>query len=293
MILKLKNSGWRLMKSIIKIILIPVLFIIMIIPSFSADPAAEPSGTKTDAADVFKFTDIFQYDMPVKKGDDEKKWYLNISGGYTKKKGNTNTTNTTFGSFIKYDNNHTVLKLNYAGSYGKSEGKVNDNRGTGTGNFDYFLFWRIEFFSYTMSDFNKITKLKHRNGTGAGFKIYLIRNKYLLVDLSGAPILQYEKYEEQPADEKWKWSIRGRAELFPFNDDFTIRYYAYYIPSIGDKDNYRTIQDVYLYIKAAGTLGIKAGYRTEYNTYDEKSFQDNLKLKRTDSTTYIQASITI
>ena len=247
--------------------------------------------TVNDQTDSFYFTDIFSYDKPERKGDDVKKWSLNLSAGYIKKKGNTEATNMTFGSLIKYDDNHTVLKLNYNGAYGKYGDKVTENRGTVILNFDYFLFWRIEFFSYTMSDYDKITLLTHRNGTGAGAKIYFIRNKYLLVDLSGAPILQYEKYEEQTADEEWRWSIRGRAELYPFDDDFSIRYFAYYIPAMKDSDNYRTIQDIYFYKKIAGSLGLKAGYRREYNTYDSKSFEENPFLKRIDSTTYIQVSL--
>jgi hypothetical protein len=71
-----------------------------------------------------------------------------------------------------------------------------------------------------MSDYNRITLLKHRNGTGAGAKIFFIRNNFLLIDLSGAPILQYEKYEEQTPEKNWRWSVRGRIEIFPTNDDF-------------------------------------------------------------------------
>ncbi len=249
--------------------------------------------TTSEDKDSFKLTDLFNYEKPARKGDDEKKWSLNISGGYTKKEGNTDSLNTMYSSFIKYDDNHTVLKLNYVGSYGKYAGIVNENKGTGTLNFDYFLFWRIEFFSYTMSDYNKITLLSHRNGTGAGAKFYFIRNKYLLIDLSGAPILQYEKYEEQTAEKHWKWSIRGRAELFPFDDDFTIRYYAYYIPSMNDKNNYRTIQDIYFYKKLAGALGFRAGYRRDFNTYDKKTFEEKPLLKKTDSTTYLQMTLTL
>jgi len=254
-----------------------------------------PTAAETSESEVkiFKFSDIFSYVEPVKKGDDEKKIFLNLSGGYTTKSGNTDSTNTTYSSFIKYDDDHTVLKLNFSGSYGKLNDIVNDNRGTATANFDYFLFWRIEFFSYTMSDYNKITLLKHRNGSGAGAKFYFIRNNYLLIDLSGAPIRQYEKYEEHPAEKEWRWSVRGRIELLPFNDDYSIRYYIYYIPAMNDKSNYRTIQDLYLYAKIAGAFGVKAGHRREFNTYDKKAFEENPKLKRTDSITYIQASLTL
>lgn len=282
------NTGIQSMKLSEKFSIFALSLLILSASAFAVETEDAVKEEKS-----FKLSDLFLYEKPVKKGDDAKKWFLNLSGGYTKKDGNTDSINTTYSSFIKYDDNHTVLKLVYNGSYGKYAGVVNENKGTGTLNFDYFLFWRIEFFSYTMSDYNKITMLTHRNGTGAGAKFYFIRNEYILVDLSGAPILQYEKYEENPAEKKWKWSIRGRVELFPFDDDFTIRYYAYYIPSMNDKDNYRTIQDFYFYKKLAGALGFKAGYRRDYNTYDKRTFEEKPLLRKTDSTIYLQMSLTL
>jgi hypothetical protein len=257
---------------------------------FSSSSAAE---TIKDNDGKFRFSDLLRYNEPVKKSDNEKKWFLNLTGGYTEKNGNTDSTNTTYSGSVQYDNYHTELKLNYSGSYGKFNGLVNENRGTTTGNFDYFIFWRIKFFSYSMSDFNKITLLEHRNGTGAGLKFYFIRNNYLLIDLSGAPILQYEKYEEKTAEKDWRWSIRWRAELFPFQDDFSVKYSIYYIPAISTNDNYRTIQDFYFFKKIAGPLGLRAGYRREFNTYDKKAFEENPFLKKTDSTTYIQATLSL
>jgi septal ring-binding cell division protein DamX len=47
-------------------------------------------------AEKFKITDLFKYNEPVKKGDNEKKWFLNLTGGYTEKNGNTKSTNTTY-----------------------------------------------------------------------------------------------------------------------------------------------------------------------------------------------------
>ncbi len=255
--------------------------------------SAAAAETIKENEEKFRFTDLFKYNEPVKKSDEEKKWFFTLAGGYTVKNGNTDSTNTTYSGSIKYDDYRTVLKLTYSGSYGKLNNLVNDNRGTATGNFDYFIFWRIEFFSYTMSDFNKITLLKHRNGTGAGVKIFFIRNNYFLVELSGAPILQYEKYEENDALKDWRWSVRGRAELFPFDEDYSIRYFIYYIPVIGDHNKYRTIQDLFFFKKINGSLGVRSGYRREFNTYDKKAFEDNPLLKKTDSTTYIQATLSL
>jgi len=266
------------------------LFIVISILLLSLPIAAD---TVKDDGNSFKLSDLFYYQKPVKKGDDEKKWSLNLSAGYTKNAGNTDLTSTTYGFFLKFNDNISVLKLNYYGSYGKLKETVIENKGTATLNYDYFLFWRIEFFSYTMSDYNKITLLTHRNGTGAGAKIFIIRNNYLLIDLSGAPIYQYEKYENQSPDEKWKWSIRGRAEIFPFDDSFSVKYCAFYIPSVKSKNNYRTTQDLSIYHKLIGSVSLKAGYRREFNTYDKKSFEENPSLKKVDSITYIQAGFNI
>lgn len=259
---------------------------LLLSPQLGADTVKENESS-------FKFEDILHYQTPVKKGDTEKKWSLNMSAGYTKSSGNTDLTNNTYGFLLKYNDYITVLKLNYYGSYGKLKETVIENKGTATLNFDYFLFWRIEFFSYTMSDYNKITLLTHRNGTGAGAKIFIIRNSYLLVDLSGAPIYQYEKYEDQSPDENWKWSIRGRAEIFPFDDNFSIKYYIFYIPSMKDKSNYRTRQELTLYHKLIGPVSLKAGYRRDFNTYDKKSYEENPALQKTDSTTYVQISLAL
>jgi hypothetical protein len=246
-----------------------------------------------DNETAFQLTDLFRYVQPVKKAENEKKWFLNISGGYVGKEGNTDSVNTTYGGSVKYDNYLIELMLAFSGSYGKLNDIVVENSGTSTLNFDYFLFWRFKSFFYTMSDYNKITLLEHRNGTGAGVKIYFVRNNYLLIDLSGAPLFQYEKYEEQDAEKKWAWSIRGRAEIFPYDDDFTLKYSVFYIPLMENHHIYRTIHDIYFYKKLSGALGFKTGYRREYNTYDKKSFEENPLLKKTDSTVYIQAALSL
>ncbi len=282
----MKHTGYRLFP-VLTVLLVHILF-----SYAAAEPVNSTEQIKPDE-NPFTFTDIFHYQKPLKKGENEKKWSMNLSAGSSKTSGNTELNSTNYGFFLKYNDNLSVLKLSFSGSYGKLKQTVIENKGTATLNYDYFLFWRIELFSYTMSDYNKITLLTHRNGTGIGAKIFIIRNNYLLVDLSGAPIYQYEKYEHQNAEEKWKWSIRGRAEIFPFDDSFSIKYCIFYIPTMDDKSNYRTTQDLTVIHKMIGPVSLKAGYRREYNTYDKKSYEENPALKRVDSTTYIQASLSL
>lgn len=278
-----------MMKSINKKLLLCISFpVILYFPA-----SAETAKTVKEEEKPFIFADLFSYEQPVEKGDDKKKWSLNLAGGYIKKEGNTDSKNFTYGFSAQYDDDITFLKLNCAGSYGKLKDAVNENKGTATLNFDNFIFWRFEFFSYTMSDYDKIIMLTHRNGTGAGAKMFFIRNRYLQIDLSGAPIFQYEKYEQQSPEKGWRWSIRGRISIFPFDDNFSIKYYTFYIPSMKDRNDYRTIHDLSINRKLIGPVSFKAGYRREFNTYDKKAFAENPALKKTDTITYFQLSLSL
>lgn len=242
---------------------------------------------------VFHFTDIFTYEHPVKKGDDEKKWGLTLSVSGSRKKGNTDSLDTGYSAQVKYDDNITNFRAGFTGAYGESAGKMDENRGTATLNLDHYLFWHVEFFSYTMSDYNRMTELRHRNDSGAGLKFVFIRNSYLLVDLSGAPVLQYEKHDELDKVVDWRWSVRGRIEFFPFDDDFVVRYYTYYIVKMENRDVYRTIHDVYLYKKIIGILGVRAGFRREYDTHTREYLLQHPRVKKVDRIYYLQATITI
>lgn len=249
--------------------------------------------TETVQQNGFIFSDIFKYDQPVVKGENEKKTGLKVAGSYTEKQGNTDSTYTTYSCSLKYDDNIAEFKIYGFGSYGKLKGVVNENKGSVTVNFDYYLFWRVEFFSYSTSDYDRITELEHRNGSGCGLKYSIIRNKYLRMDISGAPIYQYEKYRHEEPDDTWRWSLRGRFEIFPFSEDFYIKYVVFYIPEMGNSKNYRTTQDVSVFKKLVGALGVSAGYRREYNTYTREAFIENPALKKTDSMTYIQAVLSL
>ena len=239
----------------------------------------------------FKISDIFIYNHPERKTADEKKWGFNISGSYIQKKGNTDNMRTNFSTSAQYDDNITSFKIAGTGAYGKTSGIKDENRGSLSLNFDHYLIYHLELFTYTMSDYNEITELEHRNNSGAGLKFVFIRNRYLLMDISAAPVLQYEKYEQLDRIVDWRWSLRGRAEIFPWSDNFTLKYHVYYIQKINDMDNYRAIHDVSIYKKLIGVIGVRAGYRREYDTYTAKYLAENPLVKKTDSTFYCQASI--
>jgi len=267
------------------------LFAILMIMSSALSYAQEVPAESADKN--FKFCDIFAYEHPEKKGDDEKKWNLNLAGSYIRIKGNTDSLDTTYSASFAFDNNITSFRAAFNGAYGKTSGIKDENNGTFTAGFDWYMFWRIEFFSYTMSDYDEITLLEHRNDSGAGLKFVFVHNKYLLVDISGAPVMQYEKYEDMDKVTDWRWSVRGRIEIFPDNTDFRIHYYTFYVQKMDNTGNYRTIHDIYMYMKIIGVLGIKAGYRREYDTYTKEYLELYPLTKKTDEKYYLQASVSL
>lgn len=221
------------------------------LPLYAVDTAEIESG--------FMLKQIFSYEHPVKKGEHEKKWNFSLFGGYTEKKGNTETERLSYSASYKYDDNITSFRISYNGFYGKTKGIKDENRGIGTFNFSYYMLWRFEFFAYSTAEYNEIIELTHRNNSGAGLKFIFIRNRYLLADLSGAPIFQYEKFEERDAVKDKRWSIRGRVELYPFDDDYMIRYFFYYIPAMNERENYRTIHDFTASKKNNGEYTFQSG----------------------------------
>lgn len=241
----------------------------------------------------FSIFDVLCYKHPVKKTKDEKKWSMILGAGYIDKEGNTDSMDLNYSAAVKFDDNITTFKINYLGYYGETKDIKDENKGYAQLNFDHFLFSRVEFFSFVMYDYNAMIQMRQRNTSGVGFKFILIGNEYLLADLSAAYGYQYEKFKEQDKNDEWRFSVRARAELFPKSKKFTIRYYSYYIPEAGEKDNYRIINDVFLYTNIAGSVGIRAGYRRDFNTYTPEILAAKPRLKKTDEITYLQLSISI
>lgn len=262
-----------------------LIALITAIPLYSADHYEAESG--------FKLRHIFAYEHPVKKGADEKKWDFSLFGGYTEKSGNTETERLNYSAAYKYDDNITSFRLSYNGFYGKTGDVKDENKGMGSFNFSYYMLWRFEFFAYSTAEYNEIIELTLRNNSGAGLKFIFIRNRYLLADLSSAPIFQYEKFEERDPEKDKRWSIRGRIELFPFDEDYMIRYFFYYIPAMDNSENYRTIHDLTASKKIMGNIHFRAGYRKEYNTYTKKILAEKPLLKKSDETLYMQVGITM
>lgn len=255
-------------------------------------PGSAYSAEDKQPEESFRITDIFKYNHPVLKAENEKKWNFNLSGSYTQKKGNTETMRTSYAGTIQYDDNITSFKFTGQGSYGKTSGIKDEDRGSASLNYDRYLLWHFELFTYTISDYNDITGLVHRNNSGAGLKYVFIHNSYLLLDLSGAPVLQYENYEQVDTLVDWRWSVRGRLEVFPGDESFTFKCHSYYVQKMDDMKNYRTIQDLSVYKKLVGIVGVRAGYKREFDTHTKEYFAQNPLVKKTDTTYYCQASVT-
>jgi len=222
-----------------------------------------------------------------KKGPDEKKWFFDLTGMYNRKKGNTDTLNENISTELIYDNNVTAFELGFSGFYGESSGIRNEKKGRGVIKLDHYIFPRIELFIFSQSEYNKPALLTYRNNSGGGAKFVFFKNYFWKVDLSGAPVYQYEDYEDyedRNQTHELRWSIRFRIKMTPL-EWLKLNVTAFYIPEWNNYENYRTdfISSMTVYV--AKHVSIKAGYIHGYNT-------DALPgTKKTDQTIYTQAGI--
>jgi len=227
---------------------------------------------------------IFSFEPGTKKGPDEKKWFFDLAGMYNRKKGNTDTLNENISTELQYDNNVTAFELGFRGFYGESSGVRNEKNGRGVIKLDHYIFPRIELFIFSQSEYNKPALLTYRNTSGGGAKFVFFKNYFWKVDLSGAPVYQYEDYENRNYTNELRWSIRFRINTTPL-EWLKLNLTAFYIPEWNNPENYRTdfISSMTVYV--AKHVSIKAGYIHGYNT-------DALPgTRKTDQTIYTQAGI--
>jgi hypothetical protein len=251
----------------------------------SSDAAGSAYEENTEKG--FSVSDLFSIDDEVLKGDDEKKWFFSATGMYIRKTGNTDSLDSSYSSSLKFDNNVVEVELTGSGSYGETAGERDENKGNALFNFDYYLLSFLEVFTFSMSEYDRVTTLYHRNNTGAGLKLVFFRNEYWKVDLSGAPVYQYEKYIEKDPEKEWRWSLRGRVQILPKSEKFRLVYMYFYVPKVDEYETYRQIHHVYGQINYRKYLAFKAGYK---RTYNSEILDDNLKV---DTEYYVQAGISL
>ncbi len=267
------------MHNTIKILILVIFFSLIGSSLFSQSDVHEK--TEEEPSSIRSFFSV----MPaVKKGPDEKKWFFSLGGWYTKNIGNTDTMNTNMETSITYDNNISEFLISYMGFYGEAGGRINERKGSGILKFDHYIVPRIEIFFFTLSEYNTPARLRHRNNSGAGLKFVFIKNQLMKLDISGAPVYQYEEYIGEDATTDPRWSIRGRIKISPLKQ-MVFSYTYFYIPEIDDGRTYRLDLDTYVSMQVSKYLFLKVGYLNKYNK------NALLGTKKTDETYYAQISV--
>ena len=227
---------------------------------------------------------IFSFQAKSPKGTDEKKWFFDLAGMYKRKTGNTDTLDENISTELKYDNNVTAFEIMFNAFYGESNGVRDEKSGKGVIKLDHYIIPRIELFIFSQSEYNKPALLTYRNNSGAGAKFVFFQNPFWKVDLSGAPVYQYEDYEDRNYTTEVRWSIRFRINMKPA-DWLKLDMTAFYVPEWNNAENYRTDISSSVTIFVVSHVSIKAGYIHEYNTNALPGTQKENK------TTYVQAGI--
>jgi hypothetical protein len=239
--------------------------------------------TEEEPSSVWSFFSVIP---AVKKSPDQKKWFFTLGGWYTKNIGNTDNMNTNMEASITHNNNISEFLISYMGFYGEAGGTINERKGSGILKFDHYVVPRIEIFFFTLSEYNTPARLRHRNNSGAGLKFIFVKNQLMKLDLSGAPVYQYEEYIGEDSTTDPRWSIRGRIKITPVKK-LVFSYTYFYIPEIDDGRTYRLDLDTYVSMEVGKYLFLKMGYLNKYN---KKAL---LGTKKTDETYYAQLSVKV
>lgn len=220
--------------------------------------AEDNSSSTSETYSIFSF-------VPQKtKGKDEKKWFYELGGFYLKKSGNSDSITSNYSTILKYNDNISESVISYSGFYGVNNGVVNDNKGKGIVKFDHFFIGRIEFFIFSQSDYNTVSKLFFRENCGGGIKFIAVQNIYLKTDISAAPVYQAEKYDTRSWNFHPRWSYRLRIIVHPV--EWTqINIVAFYIPDFTNYRSYRTEIDLSAKIALTTLINAKIGYLNDYN----------------------------
>jgi len=248
------------------------LLVINSTPSVYAGDS-QPENTRAESGNR-----IFTVNPRKPFSEDEKKFFLSIGGWYSYNSGNTSTLNSNASASLEYRDGITEVHSSYKVFYKNARNSDTGNRETTekkmTGIFkvDHYLTSRFEIFAFARFDNDKLSRLSFRNNSGAGIKFIIFNSDYLLTDLSGAPIFQYEKFEDTDPSNEARGSFRFRVKIFPFKP-VKISTSAFYIPKFRDFENYRASVNTSLEIDIAelkwtkeNSISMQVGYKREYNS---------------------------
>ncbi len=299
----------------VRIIAVMVLFLALISTAFiyAQEPGADPQVTAERSEDAARqITEVktgrkaacafFSLDELKKKAADDKKIFFSLAAGLQSNMGNTDSFSVNGSTSFRYDNGYTSLILSYETFYGENDSIVIEHRGLGIVNLDHFVHPRVEIFAFSSAEYNEMSGLSFRNNSGAGAKIVFFRNRYLLTDLSGAPIYQYEKYSSRAESHEARASLRFRLKITPL-DWLLLQFTAFYIPTFYNGEDYRFNIDSFAQIRitsffipgiretetGCGKSGLYfiGGYRRDFNNDAPRGTE------KTDHLVYLKVSLMI
>jgi hypothetical protein len=136
---------------------------------------------------------LFSLQPMREKDPDEKRWYLTVGGWYERKLGNTDSMRANGSADLEYKSGIAVLLVSYQQFYSELNGDQFENNISGIIKYDHYLVSYLEYFIFNQAEFNDITGLRLRNGTGTGLKFVFFRNIYWTADISAAPVFEYQR----------------------------------------------------------------------------------------------------
>lgn len=170
------------------------------------------------------------------KPDTEKKWFFSVMTGYGLTAGNTGSHNADAGVAIEYENGLMALNVNADYHYGELAGVRSKNNFSGSVLYDYYLHRRWEIFVFTKCEFDSPASLIFRNNTGAGIKFVIFNNWFWKMDISAAPVFQYQVTNIESFDPRI--SFRYRVNMTPWKI-LTVKAVLFFIPNMLNFANYR------------------------------------------------------
>lgn len=211
--------------------------------------------------------------QPLKvKGPKDKKFFLTLGVGYSRAIGNTDTQDVDTNAHIKYDDGRMEFSLGADYHYGETSSVLSENNFSGIVMYDYYLHKRWEVFFFSKFEFDEIANLVFRNNTGAGIKFVIFKNWFWKMDISGAPVFQYQLISDNSETIDPRLSFRYRIKMKPWKF-LTFNMVLFYIPNMLNFEDYRYEFDTSINIalkeftqyKGTG-LFLKAGYKRKFNS---------------------------
>lgn len=262
-----------------------MIAVVLFLLALRQAPAAQETGDGEQETPP-SLQSVFSYEEPVRKEPDDKRWFLTLSGWYERKTGNTDTLKTNGQTDIVFDDNISEFRMGGRIFYGENAGLVNEHKATGVVKYDHYFLPHFEMFIFSQSDYNVPAKLSLRNNSGAGIKFAFFRNAFWKMDISGAPVYQYEDYKTRDTREEIRCSLRYRVVVTPIRS-VVLSFASFYIPRMTDWSAYRSVLDSTLSVSLTKIIALKAGFLRNYNSNALPG------TRRLDDTAYAQVSLSL